>query len=110
MAKEVEKLLGSSSKGASFVVHLHGDKKASAERRKEVAKANRLTKVALTTNPGGTKSPPGYKLNDEVKFTILLYLKKKVVENFALNKLDETIRKKIVQAAGKLMGVETAAK
>ena len=109
LVKDIEKTVKGSKKGVSFVVHMDDDTKGSAEKLKAFAKANGLSKVALTTNKSGKKSPAGYKINDKVKYTILLYEKKKVVKNFALNKIDDASRKKIVAATQKLMKVTTVA-
>ena len=109
LVKDIEKTVKGSKNGVSFVVHMDDDSKGSAEKLKAFAKANGLSKVALTTNKSGKKSPAGYKLNDKVKYTILLYEKKKVVKNFALNKIDDASRKKVVDATQKLMKVTAVA-
>lgn len=103
MVKDIDKILKGSDKGESFVVHLDDDKKASAEKLKAFAKDNELTRTALTTHKDGKASPAGHKIADSVKFTVIVYEKKKVVENFALDKLDEASRKKIVQSLQKLI-------
>ena len=103
LAKEIEKVVAPSDKSEGVIVHMDDDAKASAEKLKEFAKANELKRVALTTNQSGKKSPGGFKLNDSVKFTILVYEKKKVVANFALDKIEEANRTKVVEALKKLL-------
>ncbi len=48
--------------------------------------------------------PPAFKLNDEAEVTVLLWVNRKVVANFAFreNELNEDAIKKIVEAMGKL--------
>lgn len=109
LVKDIDKTVKSSKNGVAFVVHMEKDTKGSAEKLKKLAEAHKLGKVALTTNKSGEKSPPGYKIDDKVKYTILLYEKKKVVKNFALNKIDDDTRKKIVEETKKLMKVTEVA-
>ena len=110
LVKDIEKTINSSKNGLAFIVHMEDDAKGSAEKLKALAKANSLSKVALTTNKSGKKSPAGYKIDDKVKYTILLYEKKKVVKNFALNKIEDANRKEIIAALQKLVGAKVATK
>lgn len=104
LVKEVEKVVAKSKEGTGVVISLDDNKDAATEKLKAFAKEHGLTKVALTVNKAGKGSPGGYKLNDTVKHTILVYEKKKVVHNFALNEIDEKSTKEVVAAAAKVLG------
>ena len=104
MVKELDKVVKGSKNGVGVVIQMTDDKAGAKKKLQEFAKANGIGKVALTVNKAGTKSPKGYKISDKVKHTVLVYKKKKVVHNFALNKLDEKSVKEIVAAAKKVLG------
>ena len=67
------------------------------------ASDNKVAAIDMTLNKSGSTSPRGYKLNPAVKHTILMYRRNKVVENFALDKLDGAAIKKVTSAAAKFL-------
>ena len=78
---------------------LSDEKTKQKAKLKEVAEKNKIQKVALTLNASGKKAPGSYKLDPKVKHTILVYEKKKVVHNFAFNKISkEDIQKFVAKA------------
>jgi hypothetical protein len=93
-----------SKQGVGFVVLLDDDKDGAATKLKEFRTKNGVKKVALTVNGGGAKSPGGYKLNPKVKHTILVYEKKTVLKNFAVNALGAKEIKAIAVAAKTALG------
>jgi hypothetical protein len=103
LVKELEKVVAASKKGVGFVVLMDDDKKGAAEKLKKLAEKEKLKKIALTVNSTGKKSPKGHKVNPKVKHTIIVYEKKKVVHNFALNKVGADETKKVVAAAKKVL-------
>jgi hypothetical protein len=104
LVKQVDKVVAGSKQGIAVVVLLDDKKDAAVAKLKALREKNGLSKVALTVNGGGTKSPGGYKLNPAVKHTVLVYTKKKVLHNFATNTLSAAEAGQITAAAKKVLG------
>lgn len=102
LVKELDKVAAKNKNTFTYVVYLNDDQVVAKKTLVSFAKTNKLTAVDLTLNKSGSKSPKGYKLNPKVKHTVLMYTGKKVVQNFALDKIDAAVTKKIVAAATKV--------
>lgn len=87
----------------TFVVVLQ-DKATAEPRLKELA-AKHGEAVPLTVPDGGAepKSLDPYRLNAKVPYTVLVYNKKKVEANFALQKIGDDEVKQILDAAAKIV-------
>ena len=85
------------------MVLLQEDSKETRAKLEALAKKHKLT-IPLTINAKGKEGPRGFKLNDKVKHTVLVYKGKKVAANFALNDLNPDSVKAIVAAAKKNAG------
>ena len=99
LVKELDKVAAKNKDTFTYVVYLNDDQVAGKKTLASFAKTNKLAAVDLTLNKSGSRSPRGYKLSSEVKHTVLMYTGKKVVQNFALNKIDAAVTKKVVAAA-----------
>ena len=80
-------------------MYLADNNKASAEKLTELAKKNKI-KMPLSVNLEGKKAPKQYELNPKVKYTVIVYEKKKCIKTFALNKITEKDVKAVLAAAG----------
>ena len=103
LVKELDKVAKKNKNSFNYVVYLKDDVDAAKKTLVAFAKTNKLAAVDMTINMGGSKSPKGYKLNPDVKHTILMARGNKVVANFALDKIDPATTKKVVAAATKLL-------
>ena len=101
LAKEIDKVAVANKGSISYLVYLNGEKDKAKQTLASFAKTNKLTAVDTTVNASGIKAPKGYKINPEVKHTVLVYSGNKVVANFAFDKVDEKLTKKIVAASEK---------
>ena len=104
MAKQIDSVVANSKQGMSFVVLLDDDKSGAAGKLKAFRTKSGTSKVGLTYNMGGAKSPAGHKLDPKVKHTVLVYKNKKVVHNFAVNKLGAPQVAAITKAAKEVLG------
>ena len=98
LVKEAEKLVKGNKDSVGLVVYLT-DKKEAPEQLKQFAAKHKIETVALTVNKSGSKAPPPLKLDAKVKHTILVYKGKKVVHNFAYNKITKDDVKQFVEKA-----------
>ena len=87
LAKELEKVVAQNKETFGVVVLLDENTDATGQKLKDFAARNGLSNVALTVNGSGPKPPGFYKINPEVKHTVLVGTGKKVVHNFALNEV-----------------------
>ena len=110
LVKELDKVGAKNKDSISYVVYLSDKGDEAKTTLAAFAKTNKLTSVDMTLNKSGAKPPKGYKLNPEVTHTILMYSGNKVVQNFALDKIDAAATKKIVQAATKVFSSKPAKK
>ena len=104
LVKELDKVAQKNKNTISYVVLLKDESDATKKTLAAFAKSNKLAAVDMTVNKTGSKPPKGYKLNPDVKHTILMYSRNKVVANFALDKIDAAATKKVVAAATKALG------
>ncbi len=81
----------------AFVVYLGKDGDEAKAKLQKLAKAEKL-EIPLTINldPSTRKA---FKLNEKVKNTVLVYRKKKVTANFALNEVGEKEIDSVLKAA-----------
>jgi protein tyrosine phosphatase len=103
LVKELDKVVKENKGSTAVVILMADDKKAAADKLKAYAKEHGIEKVALTVNVTGSKSPNKYKVDDKVKHTVIAYTRKKVVENFALNTIDEKSTKEIIEKTVKVL-------
>src|SRR5215472_1929388 len=85
LVKKVDAETGKNSKAkmGSFVVFLSDDEKLS-DKLKDLAKKQDLKKTILSIdNPAG---PKGYDVSKDADVTVVLYVKQKVVANYAFKK------------------------
>ena len=103
LVKAVDEAHKGKKDAGAFLVLLDKDSKAGKEKIEKL-QAEAKVSIPLTVNKLGEKSPEGYKLNPDVKNTILVYKDRKVVKNFALDAISEKDVKEIVEAAKHNMG------
>ena len=108
LVKEADKVVAASEKGAGVLVLFSNEKAQIKEKLKDVAKRNKIEKVALTINGTGKKAPKDLKIDPKVKHTILVYEKKKVVYNFAFNKISKEDIQKFVAKAKEVLKPKTS--
>lgn len=102
MVKAVDAAHKGHKNASAFLVLMDKDEKAGKEKLKKL-QAETGASFPLTVSKSGEKSPAGYEVSSDVKSTILVYKDKKVVNNFALNKIGESDIKAVVEAAKKNM-------
>lgn len=103
LVKQIDKIVSDSTNSVGVVILMNDDKAGSANKLKKYGQENGLKKMELSVNLSGAKSPGRCKINPAVKHTIVVYEKKTVVENFALNKIGESETAKIAAAFKKLV-------
>ena len=101
LVKEIDKAAQENSGAQAFIVYLSENNKENKEKLEKLAKETGV-KVPLTINAEGKDAPAAYKINSKVKHTVLIYSKKKVESNFALNEISEDSVKEIAGAAKKV--------
>ena len=69
----------------AFVVLMNADERGTKKKLKELAKQHKL-ELPLTYNID-RQTAQRFKLSERVKYTVLVYEKKRVISNFALNKI-----------------------
>jgi hypothetical protein len=99
LVKKVDDFVKENKKAdaCAFVVMTGKESDEAKEKLKGLAKEHKL-EIPLTINvDGGLKEK--LKLNDKVKNTILIYKKKKITANFALNEITEKDVESVITAA-----------
>ena len=92
----------------SFAIFLTDDSDAMEKQLKELASKEKISDnvpLAVVASPSG---PPAYKIDKDAEVTVLLYLKGRVVSNFAFKagELNEKSVKKVVAAVPKILPSE----
>lgn len=92
----------------AFVVFLTKEPAQLEPRLKALAEAEKIS-IPLTIYPD-EQGPKPYKLNPNVKFTVLVYRDKKVQSNFALPKITPKDTKAILAEAEKMVAEKSASR
>ena len=97
LVKGVDKAIQKGKNSRGVFILMDKTDKANAEKLKALAEKEKI-KMPLSLNANGKKAPGKYKINPKVKFTVLVYKKKKVVKNFAFNEISKADIKSVVEA------------
>ena len=96
LVKEIDKLSQKNRSAGAFVVLLNATERETRAKLKKFAKTDKI-QIPLTYNVDKS-APKKFKLNESVKHTILIYKSKRVLRNFAFNKISEKDLKEISKA------------